>query len=111
MDDLRSEKKLAKLDKISLFKAYSKSYKKRLLLSLDFMDIKLGTNVFKEGDDIDCIYFITKGEFELTKSYEVLNDATKDTFEFKFKPLAINDFNLVKYENIYKPIQRLLPSY
>ncbi|CAI2370917.1 unnamed protein product [Moneuplotes crassus] len=83
LEQQKIDKKIEELDCIAFFKEYSRAFKSRLLYAVDICDFHKGQVVFKEGMKDNKIYFIIKGEFEVSKNITVHSDPRLPLFEYK----------------------------
>lgn len=63
-----NERKINELNKFAIFASTMRTFKIDLINYIIFVDAKANHIVFKENDPVDFVYFITGGEYEMTKT-------------------------------------------
>lgn len=59
--------KINEIDKFSIFSKNVRRFKQDMLHQVQFVDAHVNHIVFNEKDPVDYVYFITSGEYEMTK--------------------------------------------
>ncbi|CAI2368994.1 unnamed protein product [Moneuplotes crassus] len=83
LEQQKIEQKIEELDCIAFFKEYSRAFKSRLLYAVKIYDLHKDQVVFKEGMKDNKLYFIVRGEFEVSKNIILHSDPRLPQFEYK----------------------------
>ena len=66
-EDKRIERQLKELENFVIFKNFTRTAKTKILPKMKTIHLIKGQKLFKEGDKVDALYVVKKGEFEVLK--------------------------------------------
>ena len=106
MNRNKIDKKILELDSILFFKEYSRAFKSRLLFAVEIHDFYKGQVVFKEGNKDNKLYFIVRGEFEVTKKMTIHSDPRLPLIEYNLLEPSLD--NRLKYSAFFENHENLI---